>query len=151
MRCGHCKTEGVDLTHVRACSQGTTITAVVPDFTTSYVEKRDFKPMALTLPASKYALERAEGPVFYEIQYGKKGRWDGFLFLNRLVGHPGDWKRVAVKGAAKDHILEEIGQDHKAAIVAFGHLFTVCAMCSSPLSDADSIARGVGPICEAKI
>lgn len=157
--CGNCKAEGMTVEHIRGCyaSKGTVLTETKPvlsPLAANYVANRasDFKPMAITddVPNSKYALVREAGPVFYEVTTGRKGKWVGFLFLSRLVGHPGDWKRTPVKGDAKKDILAEIGQDPKAAAIRFSKEFTICAVCGSPLSDPESLALGLGPICATR-
>lgn len=152
--CGNCKQEGQTVEHIKGCyaaHRGTTITAEVGPITQQYVESRDFRPMALTLPDSKYALLDGQGGItFYEVRTGKKGKWTGFQFLDRLVGHPGDWMRYPVKGAAKAQVLDAISVDPKAAAICFSKHFTVCAVCGSPLSDPESMAAGLGPVCATR-
>jgi hypothetical protein len=178
--CGNCKSTGVTVAHVKDCystvitMQGLFDQAVVdthtPEFS-GFVEKftealevlpvteahaktvDDFKPMALTtntVPDSKYAVPRAEGLVYYEVSTGKKGKWKGFQFVDRLTGAPGDWRRTALRAQARKNILAELAINPKEAAILFSRTFTVCAACSSPLSDAESIARGLGPVCAEK-
>lgn len=155
--CGYCKTTGVDVAHVKACYSGQITTkseVVVSEFASSYVKASDFSPMVFTnaseLPDSLYALERADGLVFYELRTGRKGKWTGFKFLDRLVGAPGDWKRYAMKGTAKAHILAEIAENPAEAAGRYGREFTRCGVCHSPLSDPTSRALGIGPDCRKK-
>ncbi len=115
------------------------------------------KPMALVtvptkVPESKYALANLPGHsndlTFFEVQYGKKNtKWDGFQFVNRLVGAPGDFRKFPVKGAAKAIVLSKIADDPKAAAKTFSQEFTVCAACGAPLTDDESRAQGFGPVC----
>lgn len=37
--------------------------------------------------------------------------------------------------------------DPKAAAIAYGKEFGRCSVCARPLTDADSVAAGIGPIC----
>jgi len=149
--CGNCKATGQTIEHIKGCFAQKNVTTaepvVVTGWATKYVESRDFKPMALDIPDSRYALIREDGPAFYELRTGTKGQWKGFQFLERLIGAPGDWKRTPIKGQAKKNILAEIGADPKAAAVAYGTLHNSCAVCHSPLTDPDSLAAGIGPIC----
>ena len=153
MRCGHCKAESVTIDHVRGCASGSVITAAKTSLNEGYVQSKDFKPMVLTdsLPESMYCLYDPQGkPVFYEISVGKKGRWEGFQFLSRLVGHPGDFQRFPVKGESKKQVLLAIAADAKGAAVNYAKEFKRCGVCNSPLSDPESLAAGIGPVCAAK-
>lgn len=154
--CGNCKSQGQTVEHVKACyaEKRATLTAtpvVLDSFSKSYVESRDFTPMALDVPDSKYALVREgstdDQTVFYEVRSGRKGKWTGFQFLDRLVGAPGDWRRTPVKGTAKKNIIAEIAVSPKAAAARYGKEFTACGVCNSPLSDLESMALGIGPVC----
>lgn len=139
--CGNCKTEGQTIDHIKACYANKGGVAVME------------KPMALeipTVPESKYALYDGQGKIiFYEVKTGK-GKWSHMQFVDRLVGHPGDWMRYPVKGKAKADVLLDLDMNPKAAAVRFGKHFTVCACCGAPLSDPDSIAAGVGPVCATR-
>lgn len=155
--CGNCKLQDQTVEHIRGCyatARGTVTQApVLTGLAKRYAD--DFKPMAMgklsDLPASKYALETDDGLKFYEVQIGKKGgRWDGYRFVTHLVGAPGTWAEYPVKGAAREAVLMEILKDPKAAAVRFSKHFTVCAACGSPLSDPESMERGLGPVCAEK-
>lgn len=65
------------------------------------------------------------------------------LYLGQQVdGQAYRGKRVAE--------LEDVMADPQKAITAYGHYFTRCGICNTQLTDADSIARGIGPKCAAK-
>lgn len=152
--CGNCKQENMTIDHIKGCFQerysnvATSVEEVkVSPIVETYAAAEDFRPMALTLPDSKYAIEREDGPVFFEVRHGRKGRWVGVQFIDRLVGAPGDWRRFPIKGQAKKDISAELLIDPAGAAARFGHLFKKCAVCNSPLSDAESLERGIGPIC----
>jgi len=154
--CGYCKAEGQSIEHVKACAQEHNVKLAAPvkvsGLAKSYVEKKvsqssDYKPMALSIPDSKYALYNGQGKIiFFEVRTGK-GKWAGFQFLDRLVGAPGDWQHFPVKGAEKSEIMKDLDMNPKAAAIRFSKHFTVCAVCGSPLSDPESMAAGLGPIC----
>lgn len=152
--CGSCKQEGQTVEHVRECyaaKRASVATVEVTGLAKEYVESRDFRPMALNIevPASKYALPDGDDVAFFEIRIGKPGtRWDGFRFVDRLVGHPGDWMRYPVKGQARKDVLAAITSiGAKESAILFSKRFTVCAVCGSPLSDPESMERGLGPVC----
>jgi len=154
--CGNCKSEGQTIEHIRGCyaSKGTTVSVIehpedtLSGFVTNYVESRDYVPMALagSVPDSYYALDTPAGLHFYRVKTGK-GKWAGFQFVDRLIGHPGDFLRTPVRGANRKAVLNLIGQDAEGAAVLFSRKFQVCAVCQSPLTDPLSLERGLGPIC----
>lgn len=149
--CGNCKAENQTVEHVRACYSGKfeqVKTMEVTGFGKKYAESRDFQPMALndSVPDSMYALKEPNGLYFYRVRTGK-GKWEGFQFVDRLIGHPGDWLKTPVKGANRKAVLNLIGQDPKESALLFSREFTVCAVCNSPLSDPVSMELGFGPIC----
>lgn len=154
--CGNCHQTGQTIDHIRGCYASRSSVAIIAQpeaslsgFVTNYVESRDFKPMALAetdIPDSSYALDTPSGLYFYRVRTGK-GKWAGFKFVDRLIGHPGDFLRVPVKGANRKATLKLIAQDAKGAAIEFSRRFTVCAVCGSPLTDPESMERGLGPVC----
>ena len=158
--CGNCKAEGQTVEHVRGCysNSGTTLTkpTEVTGFAAAYVASvptaADFQPMALTVPDSKYALVGNDDVLrFYEVRTGKKaGKWFGVQFLDLLVGAPGDWNHYPVKGDSKKAIMAEVNKAPLAAALRYSTEFTRCAVCESPLSDPESIAAGIGPVCATR-
>lgn len=136
--CGKCKGTHASVSQVKACYGVKTIPAEA------------FKPAVLvkTVPESKYALVPEAGKIsFFEVKRPSKGKWAGFTFVDRLVGHPGDFVRYPVKGAQKAAVLAQIAANPKGAAFLFSQEFKVCACCGSPLSDPESLATGFGPIC----
>lgn len=110
------------------------------------------------IPASKYALVQNGQTNFFEVQVGK-GKWQGYRFVKRLVGAPGEFAKYPIPGKGSQvQILEAIAGDFyvdngteltgpMAAAVRFSREFTRCACCLAPLSDPISIAQGLGPVC----
>lgn len=137
--CGNCKTEGQSIEHIRSChaqSRGSVATAIRKSIT--------------DIPASFYALPHPDGTKFFEVRVGKKGKWEGFRFVDHLIGAPGDWRRIPQRGSGRIAILEYIANDPKEFALRFSREFTICAACGAPLSDPESVARGFGPICAEK-
>lgn len=139
IRCGNCKQTHETIAQVRECCASP---APAP--------AEAYRPAVLAFqpaPESKYALDVDGTLQFFEVKRPSTGKWAGWVFVDRLIGHPGDWQRIPVKGAAKGAILRQIGADPKAAARRYSVEFTVCACCGSPLSDPFSIANGFGPVC----
>lgn len=47
--------------------------------------------------------------------------------------------------------IVEVLSDPEAAAIAHGKLTGKCAVCSRPLSDSESVARGIGPVCARRM
>lgn len=156
--CGNCHETNQTVEHVKTCykQRYTTLAStpvVASGFAKTYAEARDFQPMATAtkapdVPDSHYAIETAQGLVFYRVRTGKKkDKWEGFQFVDRLTGAPGDWRSTPVMKGDRHAVLNALSQDPKAAAVRYSHEFTQCAVCGSPLSDPVSREMGLGPIC----
>lgn len=102
-------------------------------------------PDLTTLPLSRYALPRSDGSGFdfFEVVERKSGR----RFINRLVGSPGDWRREWLSQRHQIFAARHIAEDPKAAAVAYAREHGRCAVCDAHLSDPESIARSMGPVC----
>lgn len=107
------------------------------------------------VPAGRYALS-APGPMgsepmwrFYQVEDGK-GRWQGYKFLKRLIGSPGDYQKNPVARADRDAVFKALERDPKQAMLDYGIHSGVCGACSSPLTDPESLRLGIGPKCRAK-
>lgn len=105
-----------------------------------------------TMPAGRYALHwEKDGWSFYQVNKPITGRWKGYTFIVRLIGAPGDYRQVQMGRRDREEALAAIQEDPKAAAVDFGRETKTCFRCHSPLTDPDSIARSMGPICAGKV
>jgi hypothetical protein len=104
------------------------------------------------LPAGRYAILHSERGDwwFFEVSKPTQGRWDGYTFIKRLIGAPGDYKKLDMSPAERAGWLDAIERDPKHAMIDYGLQSGVCGRCSSPLSDPTSLARGMGPDCAKK-
>lgn len=100
------------------------------------------------VPAGRYAVDNADGELrFYKVDRPTEGRWEGYTFVKVLASdeeHP-------VRGKAAVSVLEKIAMDPAAASTRYGHEIGRCGICNRTLTDEDSRARGIGPICAAKV
>lgn len=110
------------------------------------------------LPKSKYIVTGDAGqPVHVEV-VERNSR----VYLNLLIGAPGDWHRQRTSVTAARALIakimtakyyDSVGRRHvtgpEAAAVRFSREHTCCAACMSPLSDTTQpgYARGLGPVC----
>lgn len=111
-------------------------------------------------PAGRYALYHYPSTLnrskaldkqwsFFKVDHGK-GRWEGRVFVTRLVGNPGDYREVRVDYATRSWALATIAADPKKASADFGKQSGHCGVCASALSDPESLARGIGPVCAGR-
>lgn len=87
---------------------------------------------------------------FFQVDRPTEGRWAGRTFLKRLIGAPGDYRKEPVRGMAAARILQMIAADPEEASLLYGKESGVCGVCSSPLTNAESLKRGIGPVCASK-
>lgn len=109
------------------------------------------KAPTVDVPPGRYAL-RGDDNVwrFFEVQDGK-GRWDGYKFTKQLIGAPGAYRKESMQASRRIQIMNAISENVKQAMIDYGLHSGVCGRCSSPLSDPDSLARGIGPVCAGKM
>lgn len=103
-----------------------------------------------TFPAGHYALFNKVGHkiYFFEIDKPKTGKWAGFTFVKQMSGD----NRIAIKDPeAKFYILRAIQNDPVYAATLYGHELGCCALCGRTLTDEDSRALGIGPVCVKKL
>ena len=48
-------------------------------------------------------------------------------------------------------LIEAIVANPAGGLSAYGHLTGTCSICRRPLEDAESVARGIGPVCADKV
>lgn len=105
----------------------------------SYVDRQDLNPPSY----GKW--------VFYQVDKPTEGRWKGYTFTVMLVGAPGSYRKVKLGKERRDAVLRAIAADPQKAMVDYGQQSGVCGRCHSPLTDPESLARGIGPICVGKL
>lgn len=111
------------------------------------------------VPPGRYALLRVFGTdnnpdqawSFYQVNKPDSGRWAGYTFVEQLIGNWPDYRKIKLPAAMRNKVLREIAQNPKQASLDYGLQSGVCGVCSSPLTNPTSLARGIGPICAAKM
>jgi len=73
-----------------------------------------------------------------------KNKEDG-VYLGKVAGGRLFTSRDCTTEAAERIVA--VSSDPKQAAVAYGMKFGACSICGRALTDSDSIARGIGPIC----
>jgi hypothetical protein len=102
------------------------------------------------IPAGHYVATVDGVDRFFKIGYGKKGgKWEGFCFIDAQASD--DYYPVKNK-AHKAQILDAIRtQGPEQCMARYGHAIGRCGMCSKTLTDPESISKGIGPVCAAKV
>lgn len=110
------------------------------------------RPQAETTPPAvadgRYAIDGPDGALrFYRVNSPTEGPWSGFTFVDVIASDD----RWPVKNRdAKAAILAAIAVDPMAAMLRYGQEIGACGHCGRTLTDADSRARGIGPVCAAR-
>lgn len=99
------------------------------------------------LKPCRYALRKKDGTVsFFEVS-----EYKGKTYLRLLSGAPGDYQRHKMDLVTQFKAVSHLLDDPAAAVKLYADERNVCAKCHSPLTDADSRARGLGPVCAGKV
>lgn len=109
------------------------------------------------LPPGRYAVPGGDTRLKVLIKKPvPPSKWAGWTFVSDAAeyGQRKNYGRQAPGRAYSGAIVTEltaIATDPKAAAAAYGHLTGTCGICGRHLEDAESIARGIGPICAGKV
>lgn len=86
---------------------------------------------------------------FFKLRLPQRGRWVGYVFVEEQAG-PQTYDVKHPERVAK--ILQAVLRDGLASALArYGKELGYCGKCSQELTDAESRARGIGPICWGKL
>jgi hypothetical protein len=101
------------------------------------------------LPAGKYGVEGIDGTIMvFSIDKPTTGKWAGWTFVNKLEGK----NRTPVRDRdEKQAVLDEIeAAGYLQSAKLYGKATGRCSICDRELTDPNSIAAGIGPICATK-
>lgn len=108
------------------------------------------------LPAGMYAVPGSDSRLKVRVSRPvPPSKWAGWIFVDdgAAYGHARKYGRQSPTGRYTGGIeteLTAICKDPRAAMAAYGHLTGKCGICGRHLEDAESIARGIGPVCYSK-
>ena len=108
------------------------------------------------LPKGTYAVPGGETRLKVTISKpGGRSKWDGWIFVSDGAEY-GSQKRYGRQapgsiytGLIQDE-LKKILADPQEAAAEYGRITGTCGLCSRPLEDEESVARGIGPVCMRK-
>jgi Family of unknown function (DUF6011) len=99
------------------------------------------------VPAGRYAIEVDGVLKFYHVDKPTEGRWVGYTFVSVRASDT----KYPVRGMdQKRAVLNAIiAAGVQEATERFGRELGICGICGRSLTDDESRARGIGPICAA--
>lgn len=104
------------------------------------------------IPVGRYALQIGDTWYFYEVQRSDTGAWANYTFVKLLIGAPGSYRKEKLSGKQAEGILRMIENvTPRQASLDYGRKSEVCGVCSSPLTNAESLKLGIGPVCRGKM
>jgi hypothetical protein len=96
----------------------------------------------------RYAVEEDGALKFFHVRNGKANtRWAGFVFVDIQAS---DDTYPLKDRARKARVLASIAADLEAASRRYGQELGVCGRCGRTLTDEESRAYGIGPVCRDK-
>lgn len=100
------------------------------------------------VPAGRYAVTGNDGQtVFVKVSRPTDGPFAGKVFVNVQAGD----ELIRVSPAVRDALLAKIEQQGPAeASKRYGREIGSCGVCGRTLTDEESRAAGIGPVCAAK-
>ncbi len=127
-----------------------TITPVATE--TVFVKSETTKPELPDVPEGRYAFTNEQGvTAFCQVDRPQQGKWAGYVFVKLLLGSPGSLRQERLAFPQQKAVLAKIDADgSKEAMLRFGRELGICGACNSPLTNPDSIAAGIGPVCSNK-
>ena len=138
MICGNCKGQHSHVSDVKAC-YGTR----AGGSTRRPSESTTAAPVA-NVAAGRYAVEGTDGVLrFYRVDKPTEGKWAGYTFVKIYASD----NTYPVKGAGRAAVLAEIAKDPRAAMLRYGREIGACGHCGRTLTNEDSRAKGIGPVC----
>lgn len=101
------------------------------------------------VPSGRYAVPGEDGVLrFYKVDNVTEGRWAGRTFVKVMAS---DNEFPVRAFTTRRDVLTEIAKDPKAAMLRYGREIGVCGHCGRTLTNEDSRAAGIGPVCAGKM
>lgn len=100
---------------------------------------------AVTVPEGRYAVDTEEGHLaFYRVVVHESGRVSVYVFAS-------DAQHKLPEQTAQSVLRKINSAGVQQALERFGRELGICGMCGRSLTDAESRAQGMGPVCAAKL
>ena len=109
------------------------------------------------VPAGRYAVEGSDGTTdFYKVDRPTEGRWAGYVFVKLLIASGGhgveSLSEQRIAPVASRTVLGRIAEAGvQESMQRFGREIGSCGHCGRVLTNEDSRALGIGPVCAGKM
>lgn len=104
------------------------------------------------VPAGRYAVETEDGATnglaFYKVDRPTEGRWAGYVFVKLMVS---DGERRLSRAASQAVLAKIAAVGAAEASARYGHEIGECGVCGRTLTNDESRAAGIGPVCASKM
>lgn len=102
----------------------------------------------IDVPAGRYAVDAADGTLmFVKVDRPTEGRWAGRVFVSRQLSD----ELVRMPRAHQEAVLDAIRADGpRQAAIRYGRELGKCSVCDRTLTNEESRAAGIGPICAGR-
>lgn len=150
-RIRHLDHEHESVADVRACDEHATGTAADAAAlgarpTTSGWKVGD----PLPFPPGRYAILAdpdgdQEDILFFKVDVPTEGRWNGYVFVSRQASD--DLYPVKARVFREQYINSIIRQGWKDCLLRYGQKIGKCGHCGRTLTNEESRAYGIGPVC----
>lgn len=107
---------------------------------------QEVNELGARVPVGRYALRNTTGPnniSFYHVERPDNGRYAGKTFVKQQLGPNVERIPMAQQRAA----LVRIAADPAGAFRLYGRTLGVCGVCGLTLTNEESRAAGIGPVC----
>lgn len=109
------------------------------------------RPNFKAIPQGYYATKCRTGNNdldFWFVRVPETGKWQGWRFVRRIIGGRGPQVIPTAEGLAALHAILEAGVDNAGNLYA--DTLGNCKKCGRDLTDDESRARRLGPVCAGK-
>lgn len=101
------------------------------------------------IPAGHYAVTGEDGTTdFYRVDKPTESKWAGHTFIKLQLSET--YERLSLSGTRS--VLKKIEDaGPREAAIRYGKELGRCGVCNRTLTNNDSIALGIGPVCAARV
>lgn len=147
IKCAHCKQYHTYVWEVRQCA---TTQGAISVFNDPPPAPAPAINIGTSVPEGRYALKMSDDVwKFFRVSRPTIGKWRGRVFVDYQFSdefHPVRDRKH------RNEILEAIAAaGARECSLAYGREIGCCGVCSRTLTNPESIAEGIGPVCKARM
>lgn len=151
IKCAVCKDYHADIAGVKNCSKahyaakafGGEVPAAPP-----VVVPFNIYAHRASIREGRYAVVVDGTLGFFKVDRPTEGRWAGKIFVKQYAS---DELHAVRDLGRKNRIIDAILEDPQAAMLKFGTEIGSCGHCGRTLTNAESRAAGIGPVCRGRM